>query len=271
MVRLIFPQLQKILGVVLAVVAQHTPLLAQTRPDYRLPQQQAAFPAPPPPPDNGAPTQREGAASRGPCLGTNKSLTALVPLVKNLASFRQDATSGVVLGKTAASHPSLWFYVPYALTPDHPVEFVLQDQAGKEIYATALKASETKPGVVGFQFPASAPALESGKRYRWFFSIYCSQDAPVIVTGFLERVALNSSLQNQLEQATSRQKVALYRKADLWHEALTTLAQLRRQNPEEAQLKVEWTDLLQSIGLKAIAPEPLTALLTQSNKIQANP
>jgi Domain of Unknown Function (DUF928) len=271
MVRLTFSQLQKILGVVLAVVAQHTPLLAQTMPENRLPtpQQEATFAAPPPP-DNGAPTQREGAASRGPCVGASKSLTALVPLVKH-TSVPQNA-AGVVLGKTAASHPSLWFYVPYTLTSDHPLEFVLQDEAGKEIYSTALKASETKPGVVGFKLPTSVPALESGKRYRWFFSVYCNQDSPVIVTGFLDRVALNPSLVDQLEQATATEKVALYRKSDLWHEALTTLAELRRQNPEEAQLKAEWTDLLQSIGLKAIAPEPLTAILTQSNtKIEVKP
>lgn len=261
-----FAQLQKIFAVVLLVFVPQTSLFAQT-PANNLPiQQEAAFPAVPLPPDNGAPTQREGAASRGPCINVSKkNLTALVPLVK-LVSSSQSATSGVVLGKTAAPRPSFWFYVPYTLTSEHPVEFMLQDEAGKEIYSTSLKASETNPGVVGFQLPASAPALAVGKRYRWFFSIYCSEDSPVIVAGLVERISLNSALENQLEQATPSEKVALYQKADLWHEALTTLAQLRRQNPQEEKLQTAWSDLLQSIGLKAIAPEPLTALLTQTSR-----
>ncbi len=237
----------KILLITLAVVAPNTPLLAQT---------------PPPPPDNGAPSQREGAASRGGlCVRVNKRLTALVPLVQKTAN------SKIVLGKTAAERPSFWFYVPYALSPDHAVEFILQDEVGQDLYQAKLKASETSPGVVWFELPGTAPALEVGKQYHWFFSVYCNQEEPIVVEGWVERVALNPSLLPQLEQATLREKVALYQKADLWHEAIATLAQLRRQNPEDAKLKAEWSSLLQSIDLNAIAPEPITAMLTQTKSL----
>lgn len=241
----------KILLIALAVVTQQATLLAQT-------------PPPPPPPEGGAPTQREGAATRSPCPQVKNPLTALVPLVQKTASNGQGANSKVVLSKTAAERPSFWFYVPYTFTPAHPVEFSLRDEAGKDLYQAKLEASQTAPGVVGFELPSTAPALEVGKRYHWYFSVNCNSEASVVVAGLVERVALNPSLLPQLEQATQTEKFALYQKADLWHEAIATLAQLRRQNPEDAKLKAEWSNLLQSIDLNAIAPEPITAMLTQT-------
>lgn len=243
-----FPKLQKIFVVALmVVVVQHSPLLAQKTP---------------PPPDNGAPTQREGAATRSPCTQKEKRLTALMPLIEYPGSS-QDANSQVVLSKTAASRPSFWFYVPYPLDSQHPLEFSLQDEAGKEVYQATLKSSVSQPGVVGFQLPATVP-VQVGKRYQWFFSVYCTPEVPIIVTGWVERVELNPSLSADLQQATPREQVALYLKANLWHEAITTLAQLRRQKPDDQNLKAEWLDLLQSIDLQAIASEPLTAILTQA-------
>jgi hypothetical protein len=241
----------KILLIALAVVTQQAALLAQTPPQ-------------PQPPDYGAPGERKGAATRSNCPLVKNRLTALVPLVQKTASNGQGANSTVVLGKTAAERPSFWFYVPYTFTPAHPAEFMLQDEARKDLYKATLEASQTAPGVVGFELPSTAPALEVGKRYYWSFSVYCIPEQRFFVEGWVERVALNPSLLPQLEQATQREKFALYQKADLWHEAIATLAQLRRQNPEDAKLEAEWSNLLQSIDLNAIAPEPITAMLTQT-------
>jgi hypothetical protein len=170
--------------------------------------------------------------------------------------------SPVVLGLTASERPNFWFYVPYPLTPEHSVEFMLQDEAGKDIYQTTLSGSATTPGVMDFNLPTTAPALEVGKRYHWFFTVYCNEEQPVLVDGWVERVAMNPSLETQLAQARPQEKIALYRQAGNWYEAVTTLAQLRRQKPDDANLKAEWTSLLQSIGLEAIAQEPITAVLT---------
>jgi hypothetical protein len=204
----------------------------------------------------------------------NKRLTALVPIVqqissgKDLDSSTATTTSGVVWGLTTTSHPSFWFYVPYSVTPGRSVEFVLQDETGKEFYQTALTSSEAAPGVMGFQLPPTAPSLEVGKRYHWFFTVNCDQAEPVLVEGWIGRAALNPSLKRQLQQATPQQSIALYKRSGIWQEALTTLAQLRRQNPDDAKLKAEWTNLLQSIGLEAIAPEPVTSMLTPKASVQ---
>jgi hypothetical protein len=171
-------------------------------------------------------------------------------------------TSKYVLGLTVAEHPTFWFYVPYSLTPSLSVEFSLQDEKGKEVYKTFLTTSETSPGVVGFELPSTEAPLEVGKMYHWFFLIYCTPEDPVFVDGWVKRVALNPSLNRQLAQATPQQSFALYAKAGIWYEAVTSLAKLRRKNPDDATLSAEWTQLLKSIDLDAIAQEPITSVLT---------
>jgi hypothetical protein len=166
------------------------------------------------------------------------------------------------LGSTVAERPTFWFYVPYTLTPAHRLEFVLQDETGNDIYKTSFTQSGTSPGVVGVELPSTAAPLEAGKMYHWFFSIECSPDEAVLVDGWVQRVPLNALLERQLEQATPKEKIALYANNHIWHEALTSLAELRRQNPEDDKLKEDWVTLLQSIDLNAIAQEPITLVLT---------
>ncbi len=231
---------------------------------------------PPPPKDRGAPGQREGGASRNGdhCPSTSNRLTALVPIIqpsiaKNQHPALANLLSGSVLGLTVAEHPTFWFFVPYSFTSKRPVEFVLLDDAGKEVYTTLLSESATTPGVVGFQLPATAPPLKVNQRYNWYLTVYCNaQQSPeeaVYVSGWVERVALNSSLKQKLEQATPQELVALYQGAGIWHESITALAQRRRQNPQDATLKQEWEKLMQSIQLEALASQPITSMLSPKN------
>ena len=232
-----------------------------------------------PPKDRGAPApgQRTGGASRGTCPSTSKRLTALVPIISATPDHSENpilaaTPAGSVLGLTVVSHPTFWVYLPYALTPEHAVEFILQDDQGNVIYQTPLSSSATTPGVAGFKLPDSVPPLQVNKRYNWFLSIACDRkpeatpnelDEPtkIVVSAWVERIALDPSLQRQLDQATPAQKALVYHKAGIWHEALTTLAELRRQQPNDATLKKEWEQLLRSINLEAIAPEPITGEL----------
>jgi len=239
---------------------------------YRVGVQVAQTKPTPPPPDQGAPGSREGAASRGLCPSSDKPLTALVPLTQETLGGEQNSTPAMnpikrVLGLTVVEHPTFWFYVPYPLTSTRSVEFVLQDESGKEIYQTSLTKSGTTPGVVGFELPSTVPPLGVSKRYHWYFLIHCdgnSEDTvdTVFVDGWVERVALKPLLKSQLAQATPQERVTLYAQAGIWHEALTALTKLRSKNPDDAKLRAEWDKLLESIDLKAIAQEPITSVLT---------
>lgn len=211
--------------------------------------QSLIFAAPPPPPDIGEPGKRGEAGSRGcsqnpnkPLSSSPKRLTALVPIYSN---------SELVFGTTIREHPSFLFYVPY--TSDFASgEFVLEDEVQNQtIYKTSLTRT---PGVVSFRLPSKAAPLETGKRYRWYFNIYCNKDNQIIanVEGYVKREQLKPALKTQLEKATPRQQVNLYAANGIWYEALSAASELRRSNLQDPS----WTELLQAVGLNDFVTEP---------------
>lgn len=226
------------------------------------------------PSDQGAPAPegRPGAGSRGgqSCPRVNKPLTPLMPVTGQMLSRGQDSTpeksaSDSNLGLTVADHPTFWFYIPFPLTAQRSIEFVLEDDQDNEIYKTTFTEPGISPGIAGFELPSAAPPLEVNKTYRWYFSIYCTPDRtddPILAEGSVKRVPINSALTRQLEQAKPQKRFELYAKASLWHEAVTSLAELRRKNPEDVTLKKEWITLLQAMNLESIANEPIIYMLT---------
>jgi hypothetical protein len=201
----------------------------------------------------------------------------LVPIISATSDKSQhpvlaSTPTGSVLGLTVVSHPTFWFYVPYAITSERPVEFTLRDDRDNIIYQTLLSESAITPGVVGLKLPDTVTPLVVNKRYNWFLTMACTrpsstsseQEEPtkIFVSGWVERVTPDPSLQRELDKATPQQKALLYAKGGIWHEAVTTLAELRRQKPNNVTLKEEWAKLLRSINLEAIAPEPITSMLT---------
>ncbi|MEH1835381.1 MAG: DUF928 domain-containing protein [Nostoc sp.] len=213
--------------------------------------QSLIFAAPPPPPDIGEPGKRAEAGSRGCSQNLNKSLssspkqlTALVPVYAN---------SELVFGTTISEHPSFLFYVPY--TSDFASgEFVLEDEAqNQNIYKTPLTGTS---GVVNLRLPSKAAPLEIGKRYHWYFNIYCKKDKDEqflgYIEGYVKREQLKPTLKTQLEKATPRQQVNLYAANGIWYDALSVASQLRRTNSQDTS----WTTLLQAVGLNDFATEP---------------
>lgn len=217
-------------------------------------------------PDRGLPGNREGGAVRGSrgCNRVNKPLTALMPIIREPSASGETrrrttplASAQSVWGLTVSERPSFWFYVPYTLASTDSMEFVVQDEQGNELYQAKFSGSETSPGIVGVQLPSPVPQMEVGKLYHWFFFVNCGSSEPVFVEGWVQRTALNSELQAQLEQATPQEKAKLYANNGIWFEALTTLAELREEKPDDDQVLADWKELLESVGLQTIAPEPM--------------
>lgn len=217
--------------------------------------------------NRGAPGQREAAGTRaGRCPAVDSALTALVPATQETLAQDKGRTSALtppesVLGLTAVEYPTFWFYVPYSPNAVHSTEFVLLDEKDNYVYKTTLRISET-PGVVSFRLPSTVKPLEIGKSYRWYFLIACDQQKPsrsVFVNGWVQRVAPNPALLSQLQTATPQERVALYAARGIWHEAQTTLAELRRTYPQNAAIAADWFDLLQSVGLEELAHKPIVA------------
>lgn len=227
----------------------------------------------PPLPSIGTPLsgRRQGAASRGQCAGVvGEPLTALVPATWKYLGKQQEKSSldawQAVWGLTTSKSPTLWFFNPYSLTSKLPITFVLEDEQGRNVYKTSFAAPGTQSGVVGFRLPSTAH-LEVGKKYRWYFSVDCDSVAPALVQGWVQRVAINPRLKSQLQLATPRQRVALYASNGIWYDALSRLAELRAANRKDVALVNDWISLLDSVGLEAVAHQPLRSTLEKTAQV----
>lgn len=192
----------------------------------------------PPVDDRGAPSQTLGGGTRGSsCIdGSGIPITPLMPSKNNF-------------GKTVAANPTLYWYIPQNTAQSG--ELALTDEAGNQVYLTTFKLPST-PGIIKLDLPANI-SLQIGKYYRWYFTMICdfqdrAQDQSV--KGLLQRTEVSSSLKSQLAGVGLLEQAKIYAESQIWQEALNTVAQLRREKP------TEWEELLQSVGLGAIAKEP---------------
>ncbi|GAC1466289.1 MAG: DUF928 domain-containing protein [Chamaesiphon sp.] len=192
--------------------------------------------------NRGAPTSTTGAGTRGASCTEegNIPLTALMPTRKNA-------------GTTVSPNPTFFWYVPK--TAAQSAEFVVVDDRGNAVYRTNLDLSHT-PGVVKVSLPVTA-SLETGKNYMWGFALICdpvdrTQDK--FVQGAISRIEMTSVLKSKLQQAKPLDQAKLYADAKIWYDTLTKVAQLRSSRP------TEWEELLKSVGLENIAPEPFVSI-----------
>jgi hypothetical protein len=209
-------------------------------------------------PDNGAPTgRRKGGTSRDGCLPLNAPVTALVP-GKEIA---EESTS--FLTYTISEYPTFWVYVPALPINARLGEFLLQDENDDNIYRTSLSLPE-KPGVVGITLPQNPQyALKTNKNYQWYFKVFCGNSQNSLdyfyVKAWVQRVPLTQDLQNQLKIAQSGEYTT-YAVNQIWQDAITNLANLRRTNPNSLIFIQDWTLLLKNIGLSEIATASIVEL-----------
>ncbi|ACK70192.1 protein of unknown function DUF928 [Gloeothece citriformis PCC 7424] len=224
-------------------IAQNTAKANQTRVVFK-------------PPDRGKPKDTVGGASRdgGKCREDSQEispyLTAVIPAQHP--------------GLTIQEHPKILVYLPNISA--EKAFFSLRELSSdgynqQEHYQTILSLPQAS-GIITVELPKDAPKLEIGKIYKWSFVVMCNNqlrpDSPV-VEGTIERIALNSPLSEQLQKALGLERVALYGQAGLWYDAISSLAQLRQNEPKNLELVTIWQDLLNSqmVELNAIANQPL--------------
>lgn len=209
------------------------------------------------PPDRGAPPRTADGGSRGCGLVKpgQKGLTALTP--------------GKFLPLTVSEHPTFFWYVPSSSA--ERLEFTLMDETDTQVIYTTTIPLPSKPGIVGFTLPkANAPALKIGKMYHWYLAMVCNSNdrtGDTVVDGWIERTSQSASLEQQLKQAKSLSEQAeVYAKAGIWHEAVATLASLRRDQPENQTFLTSWKQLLNSVELQQFAQEPVVETIEISKE-----
>ncbi|NJK27661.1 MAG: DUF928 domain-containing protein [Coleofasciculaceae cyanobacterium SM2_3_26] len=196
-----------------------------------------------------------GGDARGGCILDDLSLTALTP-VKN----------GQNVGLTTSARPTFFVYIPaLGRTPDgslvEEAEFGLQSAEGDRLHSVLFKLPE-QSGTIGVTLSEADgfPDLETGKSYQWTLSILCdpsNRAADQTVRGTIQRVAPSPTLTAGLATATPEEVPQVYAREGIWHETLSTLAQLMQATPNDPALPKTWATMLESISsLVAYAQEP---------------
>ncbi|MEG4633114.1 DUF928 domain-containing protein [Microcoleus sp. AR_TQ3_B6] len=172
-----------------------------------------------------------------------------------------------LIGRTVSEYPVFFFYLPKSDFDDTQAEFALIDEKDNFIYETPLKIKNS-PGVMSVSIPANknVPPLEAGKNYRWSIALICypeDRSTDVVATGIVRRVELSADILRELDAADPPQKTVIYAQNGIWQDALSTLAAVRRANPNNTDLAADWESLLDSVKLGEIAAEPLLPIEPQ--------
>ena len=216
-----------------------------------------------PPAGEGMPSRTAGGGSRGQCpnmaQGINPPLMALVPAFATQPNSKQTDIKGL----TMAATPTFFFYIPPI--PATKAAFSLKDQNNNDIYQTNMAISDQQ-GIVSIEIPKDTPPLKVGQTYRWSFGVICNAENTtepkvVFVTGEIKRTEPDASLTAKLQQAKPLEQAKIYAENGIWFESLATLAKLRQTQPTDSNLTQEWKQLLESVGLEAIANQPFVNAL----------
>ncbi|MDY6941357.1 MAG: DUF928 domain-containing protein [Cyanobacteriota bacterium] len=214
-----------------------------------------------PPSGLGAPPTTGGGVRSGSCSPADAmaqpGLSSLVPAVSPEGDW----------SVTTREHPDFFVYVPAVAAESAELvvaEFVVRDNEWNEIYRSSVELPE-EAGIVKISLPETEKGLEVGTQYRWHFALNCAANErgisnEIAVEGWTQRVEASEfapSLVSELDTTTDRDLAELYADRGIWHEAVSTLAQLRAANPDDATLATQWNELLETAGLSHLVELPL--------------
>lgn len=187
----------------------------------------------------GAPGRTVAGGSRGTCkIPEGQRIIALTPT-------RNEAV------RTTAEYPAFFVYIP-KISNAKRLEFQLKDNdTFEELHTISLNPSQ-EAGIIRVNLPASAnKPLKPEREYIWRLTVVCSNQETSDVTsleGFIVRVVPDQNLTSQVENASPFERIALYATAGYWEDSLRVLGDLRRQRPNDANIKRDWQDFLSSVG-----------------------
>lgn len=195
------------------------------------------------PPGDRAPKTSSGAASRNvsACGLTNLTGAAVTPLLPTTN-----------IGLTKVERPTIFVYVPQTNAKSI---FSIEDEDSNHVYQSSVSLPQ-ESGVVSLKLPDSAPELKVGKNYKWSLVMICTTDLEPdspFVSGWVRRVKAPILKDSD----PTIESVSLLAQTGIWYDTLSTLAQLRRNQPNNYAASASWQELLESVGLNAIANKPL--------------
>lgn len=199
-----------------------------------------------PPIDEGSPRRTRSGASRTGDEQSRALCSSVVPLLPETGA-----------GLTSAEQMSLFVYVPEGAAEQ--AKLSVESLDGSEEFDTFVQLPP-QGHVAEIALPETLPSLKTGESYSWSLVLMCNgelrPDSPV-VTGSVKRVEAVLAT-DAAETLSIQEKAVVYGEAGLWYDLVDTLVQLRIDSPNDSQLVADWTSILRTVGLDAIADKPLS-------------
>jgi Domain of Unknown Function (DUF928) len=204
----------------------------------------------------GAPNNRSAAGLRSSCKSVLPNTTQNI-IERNFIALVSEKELGLTIDET----PAIAFYIPPICV--EAMRFKLVDTITNQTYESLL-APPASSGIIHLKLSSlkDLPPIEVGKKYQWVLMLVTDSgdvSGNMEVNGFLQRKALNTPLTQALKMANLGDRPSLYASHSLWFETVTALIEARRSRPQDAGIKADWDSLMASVGLDAIASQPLVS------------
>lgn len=188
----------------------------------------------------GNPPKTVQGGSRNGCVNSGDlPLTALIP-----SSYE---------GRVGVESPVVYVYIPYESGKGYQAIFSLKTHVNgsdKVLYESKL-ALPDKAGLMAIPLSKDL-ALQKGEIYRWRLAVQCDWvGGSDYVEGSLsvESEPISSALLERLQRATPMERAEIYLMQGWWYDAVQQLLILQRDEPNNAEVRALWSDLLENEGL----------------------
>lgn len=202
---------------------------------------------------------RGRSGSRGDCDVTDLEFTALIPEQEETVEVSPGVTIPVgtnVWGNTVSERPTFWFELS-EVQPGMTLEFRLSDESGSAVH-TGTVALPQEAGTFSVELPTTSPPLMADTFYYWSADLKhpCSADDVQVfrVDGWVQRVTPDADLTDQLATATTAESLVIYAAKGIWFDALTGVANLYQENPDDVIVQAAWIRLMEDVDLAGTLP-----------------
>jgi len=196
-----------------------------------------------PPPEQASPQQEVAASSRsGEVCGSSQAAVKATGASVRVLVPQQN------YGTTVSAHPEILVYVPETIARE--ALFVLKNERDRTVGRMKVTLSG-KAEIITMKHPETAPALEVGETYKWYFVVKC----PGILrpkepaSGLIKRLEMQEAQLPSQDPGNLLESATAYASAGIWYDAVGTMGQLRKSKPNDLAIANHWNELLESVGL----------------------
>ncbi|MEA5596591.1 DUF928 domain-containing protein [Rivularia sp. UHCC 0363] len=160
-------------------------------------------------------------------------------------------------GTTVSQRAEILVYLPDSEAREGV--FSLKDAQGNTLHQMTVPVSG-QGGVISIKVPTD---LQLEKNYQWFLALKIDGELSPrtpYVDGWIKRIQPSAEITMAMQQKDLLKLATALGKNGVWYDCVATLAKLRANQPKDANLDKQWSELLESVGLQQIEKAPLVAL-----------